>query len=115
MAKCDQGYICEVCGEPVQGIINSSLYLRYVIGEVAAHQLLSTPERHLLCDAELAQYISDEYFEDKYQSAGLSAGFFAKEHLDPAFVKQREELVSRGYQRLKEVISLKIPVSEYQL
>ena len=32
MAKCDQGYICDVCGDEVEEIIESDLYLRYVVG-----------------------------------------------------------------------------------
>ncbi len=32
MAKCDEGYLCEVCGEDVANISDSALYLQYVIG-----------------------------------------------------------------------------------
>ena len=32
MAKCEEGYLCEVCGQDVAEITESDLYLRYVIG-----------------------------------------------------------------------------------
>jgi hypothetical protein len=35
MARCDKGYLCDVCGEEVEEIVDSELYLRYVMGEVA--------------------------------------------------------------------------------
>ena len=34
MAKCDEGYRCEMCGRDVEAIAESDLYLRYVLGEV---------------------------------------------------------------------------------
>ena len=33
MARCDQGYLCEVCGGDVEAITDSDLYLRYVLGD----------------------------------------------------------------------------------
>ena len=54
MAKCDQGYLCEVCGEEVHVITDSDLYLRYVLGEVASRDLLAAPERHLACNPTTA-------------------------------------------------------------
>ena len=44
MAKCDQGYLCEVCGTDVAEITDSDLYLRYVIGEIDSRALLAAPE-----------------------------------------------------------------------
>ena len=41
MAKCDQGYMCEVCGDEVEDITGSDLYLRYVLGEVEARHLMT--------------------------------------------------------------------------
>ena len=38
MARCDQGYLCEVCGEEVEDISNSDLYLRFIIGEIDSRQ-----------------------------------------------------------------------------
>ena len=62
MAKCEQGYLCEVCGEDVEEITHSDLYLRYVIGEVDHRSLLSAPERHIRCNPVQAQFIVNENF-----------------------------------------------------
>ena len=43
MARCDQGYLCEVCGRDVEAITESDLYLRYVLGEVPIFQSAPTP------------------------------------------------------------------------
>ena len=32
MAKCEEGYLCDVCGGDVEEITDSDLYLRFVIG-----------------------------------------------------------------------------------
>ena len=63
MAKCDEGYLCEVCGKPVKSITDSHLYLRYVIGEIDSRALLSVPEKHIRCDPDLAQFIVDDKFD----------------------------------------------------
>ena len=110
MAKCDEGYSCEVCGEYVHNISQSDLYLRYIIGEITARQLLSSPERHLSCNPTLAQFIVDSKFEPV-----VLEGPFAKSTLDSASVAAREALVTRGWQRLQEVRSLNIPISDYPL
>ena len=34
MAKCDEGYLCEVCGKDVGKLTESELYLRYVVGQL---------------------------------------------------------------------------------
>ena len=34
MAGCERGYLCTVCGQDVEEITDSDLYLRYVLGEV---------------------------------------------------------------------------------
>ncbi|REK26251.1 MAG: hypothetical protein DWQ45_13470 [Planctomycetota bacterium] len=110
MAKCDEGYLCEVCGEPVESITGSDLYLRYVIGEIDSRALLASPERHLGCNPTLAQFISDDAFPEV-----VASGPFAKEHLDEEDVARRTDLVTRGWRRLKEVRRLKLPISEYPL
>ena len=98
MAKCDEGYCCEVCGEDVTSIADSDLYLRYVIGELDPEVLHTTPERHLRCNPVLAQFIDDAAF------AGVAIdGPFAREHLDEGFVTARVALVTRGYRRLREI------------
>jgi len=110
MARCDQGYLCEVCGEPVHNLSQSDLYLRYIIGEISSRQLLSAPERHLRCNPVLAQFIVDPRF-----TPVVAAGDFSKEHLDAGDVARREELVTRGWKRLQELRTLKISISEYPL
>lgn len=110
MAKCDQGYLCEVCGDEVEEISDSDLYLRYVIGEIDSRQLQSAPERHLRCNPVLAQFIVDEEFQPV-----TIDGPFDKRELDPPDVQQREELVTRGWQRLQQIPQLGIPISEYPL
>ncbi len=111
MAQCEQGYLCEVCGEEVEDITASDLYLRYVLGEVDPEVLHVAPERHLRCNPTLAQFIVDETFEPV-----AVEGFFGKQGLDPAFVKDEEARVTRGYRRLKEVfLEEGMPITEYPL
>ncbi len=110
MAKCDEGYLCEVCGEDVASIADSDLYLRYIIGLVDPELLHTSAERHLRCNPSLAQFIVDERF-----SPVLMDGKFNKRHLDHDYVRQREDWVTRGYQRLREVAQLDIPIIEYPL
>jgi hypothetical protein len=110
MARCELGYLCEVCGREVEAITDSDLYLRYVLGEVPPEQLHALPERHLRCNPELAQYIVDPAFPPV-----RCEGFFAKEALDPAFVATEEQRVTRGWRRLQEIPSLGIPIIEYPL
>lgn len=110
MAQCDQGYLCEVCGDEVEFVEGSDLYLRYILGEVQSRELLSTPERHLRCNPVVAQFIVDPGFEPVQVE-----GVFDKRALDPASVQEREALVTRAWQRLQEVRSLGIPISEYPL
>ena len=95
MAQCDQGYLCEVCGDPVEFIEGSDLYLRYILGEVEARALLSTPERHLRCNPV--------------------DGPFNKAEMDHESVSTRESLVTRAWKRLQEVRQLGLPISEYPL
>ena len=62
MAKCERGYLCEVCGQDVAEITESDLYLRYVLGEVPPEVLHRLPERHVRCNPVLAQFIADPSF-----------------------------------------------------
>jgi len=110
MAKCDQGYLCEVCGDEVEDITDSDLYLRFVLGEIEARFLMTAPERHLRCNPVLAQFIVDADFEPV-----AIDGPFDKRQMDPADVLAREELTTRGWRRLQEVRSLGIPISDYPL
>jgi hypothetical protein len=110
MAKCDEGYLCEICGEEVEGLVESDLYLRYVIGMVDPEVLHTTPERHIRCNPALAQFIVDDGFEPV-----AVEGPFDKRALDAEFVRQREQLVTRGWQRLRELMNAGLPISEYPL
>ena len=108
--KCDEGYLCEVCGEDVANVTDSDLYLRYVIGLVDPEVLHTTPERHLRCNPALAQYIVDDRFPPV-----ACEGAFDKRRLDAAYVAEREELVTRGYRRLCDVYRSDTPLIEYPL
>jgi hypothetical protein len=110
MAKCDEGYICDVCGHDVATITDSDLYLRYVIGMIDSETLHTTPERHIRCNPALAQFIVDNLFDPV-----ACDGLFDKQTLDPEFVKQREVLVTRGWRRLKQVVAEKLSIVEYPL
>ncbi|MCH2119522.1 MAG: hypothetical protein MK161_17710 [Pirellulales bacterium] len=110
MAKCDEGYLCEVCGKDVAEIIDSDLYLRYVIGMLDPEVLHTTGERHIRCNPALAQYIMADGFEPVVVS-----GAFDKRSLDADFVRAREALVSRGWKRLRETTGQEIPILDYPL
>jgi hypothetical protein len=43
MAKCEEGYLCDVCGQDVAELWESDLYLRYVIGLLDPETLLPRP------------------------------------------------------------------------
>jgi hypothetical protein len=111
MAKCDEGYLCEVCGRDVAEIIDSDLYLRYVIGELDPEVLHTTPERHIRCNPTLAQFIVDTEFQPPI----VVEGMFDKRLLDPAYVRERETLVTRGYRRLREVLNTEAAIINYPL
>ena len=110
MAKCDEGYLCEVCGLDVAELTESDLYLRYIIGMLDPEVLHTTPERHIRCNPSLAQYIVDSEFESVEVE-----GPFDKRQLDPVFVSQQERLVTRGWRRLKEVAGNDLKIIEYPL
>ena len=110
MARCDQGYLCDVCGAEVETLDDSDLYLRYVIGEVDPETLHNQKERHLRCNPTLAQFITAENFEPIVVS-----GYFDKKQLDPSFVVAEEARVTRGYLRLKELMTSHLTIAEYPL
>jgi hypothetical protein len=110
MAKCEEGYLCDVCGQDVAELVDSDLYLRYVIGMLDPEVLHTTSERHIRCNPTLAQYIVADDFE-----LVTVDGPFDKRQLDPDFVRERERLATRGWARLKEVAGLGIPIIEYPL
>lgn len=98
MARCEQGYLCEVCGSDVEHLWESDLYLRYVLGQVDPETLHTTRERHIRCNPTLAQFIVDPDFE-----AVAVRGAFDKRELDPNYVREQERLVTRAWKRLKEL------------
>jgi hypothetical protein len=110
MARCEQGYLCDMCGLEVEQITDSDLYLRYVLGEVAPDQLLRTPERHIRCNPVTAQFIADPRF-----SPVRCGGPFDRDNLDAAFVAEQEERVTRAWQRLQELPTLGLTIAEYPL
>lgn len=110
MARCEQGYLCDVCNQEVEDITESDLYLRYVLGEVRPEDLPHCRERHIRCNPTIAQFIVDAGFESV-----VCSGAFAKEFLDPASVVQQEGRVTRAWRRLQELPSLGLPILEYPL
>lgn len=111
MARCEEGYLCEVCGGDVGDITESDLYLRYVLGEVDPETLHVSPERHIRCNPVLAQFITAEGFEPIVLESA-----FAKSALDADFVQEEEERVTTAFLRLKEVFSMEgLPITEYPL
>jgi hypothetical protein len=99
-----------VCGQDVEAITESDLYLRYVLGEVDPLTLPKSPERHIRCNPAAAQYIVDAAFEP-----ALCTGLFAKENLDATFVREQEERLTRAWRRLQEIPTLGIAIPDYPL
>ena len=110
MARCEQGYLCDVCGEEVEEITVSDLYLAFVLGEVPPELLPTRRERHIVCNPERAQYIVDEAF-----APVRCEGFFAKGSLDPVYVAEEEARVTRAWRRLQEIPRLGIAIGNYPL
>jgi hypothetical protein len=108
MAGCERGYLCTVCGQDVEEITESELYLRYVLGDVEWEVLNRSPERHIRCNPILAQFILNQEF-----AAVEVDGVFSKAQLDPEFVKTEEARVTSGYLRLHELKTANLPISEY--
>ena len=81
-----------------------------LIGDVEARHLMTAPERHLRCNPVLTQFIVDPEFQPVFVD-----GPFDKRLLDPEEVAEREAQTTRGWQRLQEVRSLGLPISEYPL
>jgi hypothetical protein len=110
MARCEQGYLCEVCGEEVEDLTQSDLYLRFVLGEVDPERLHQLPERHLRCNPALAQFIVDPAFPPVSAS-----GAFAKSELDAEFVAAEESRVTRAFRRLQSLPALGLAIVDYPL
>lgn len=110
MARCETGYLCDVCGAEVETIIESDLYLRYILGEVPPELLPRQRERHIRCNPVLAQFIVDPHFPPV-----MAPPPFAKAELDRNFVQQEEFRVTRGWQRLQQVVRLGLSIADYPL
>jgi len=110
MAKCEEGYLCDVCDGDVEEITDSDLYLRYVIGMLDPETLHTTRERHIRCNPTLAQFIVDDDFPPV-----TVEGPFDKRLLDPAYVAERQTLITRGFRRLKELHGIDLPIIDYPL
>lgn len=112
MARCEQGYLCDVCGDEVESIRDSDLYLRYVTGEIPGQQLLAAPERHIRCNPVQAQFIEHAEF-----APVTVDGDFSRDAFPPEERRARTELLTRGWLRLQEIASLEqaIPLAEYPL
>ncbi|MEE2640935.1 MAG: hypothetical protein VX768_09940 [Planctomycetota bacterium] len=110
MAKCDEGYLCQVCGKEVKGITQSDLYLRFVIGRVDPETLHLQAERHIRCNPTLAQFIDSPEFHGLQVAEG-----FEKDSLDEQFVARETELLTRGFVRLKQLSGSDLPITEYPL
>ena len=108
--KCDEGYVCIVCGADVEAITESDLYLRYILGEIPLEKLHLYPECHIRCHPELAQYIVDAGFPPV-----KCDGPFAKTNLDSEYVVAEENRVTRAWRRLQEVPTLGIAITEYPI
>src|SRR2546426_587399 len=110
MVACEQGYLCDVCGKDVEAITDSDLYLRYIMGEVSPLALPTMRERHIRCNPALAQYIVDPAFEPV-----RCDGAFAKDDLDPAYVAEQDQFVTRAWRRLQEIPRLRLAIPDYPL
>lgn len=110
MAACDTGYICDVCGTDVEAIVDSDLYLRYIMGEVAPLDLPRQRERHIRCNPATAQYIVDPAFEPV-----VCESMFAKANLDAEYVREQEELVTRAWRRLQAIPASGLTIPEFPL
>jgi hypothetical protein len=110
MAGCERGYLCTICGQDVEEITESELYLRYVIGDLEWEALDRSPERHIRCNPVLAQFIVHDTFD-----AVEVDGPFAKTELDPEFVRNEEARITSGYLRLRELQGANLPIFAYPL
>lgn len=110
MARCDEGYRCEVCGRDVEALVESDLYLRYVLGEVPLETLHRLPERHIGCNPALAQYIVDVDFPPVE-----FGGAFDKRIFDLGYRTDEERRVTRAWRRLHDIPKLGLSIAEYPL
>jgi hypothetical protein len=108
--RCDEGYHCDVCQLDVEAIVDSDLYLRYILGEIPMEQLHLHPERHIRCNPSVAQYIVHPDFSEV-----ICEGMFSKSNFDREYVLEQEARVTRAWKRLQEIPSLGLTLIEYPL
>ena len=111
MARCDRGYLCQACHEPVDTMPESELYLRYVLGEIPAEWLPAMPDRHLRCNPEIAQFIEHPDFPPLTDDDPTTD----RRRIDPAAARARAERVTRAWLRLREIPAAGIPLAEMPL
>ena len=111
MANCDEGYNCDRCGEYVENVRESELYLRYVLGAVPAEELPREPERHIHCSPEFAQFIVD----DGFVPIRCDDPELDKRRLPEVVRVSQEQLFTAAWRRLQEVAGSGIPVDDYPL
>ena len=110
MAKCDEGYLCDVCGQDVAELTDSDLYLRYIVGMLDPEVLHTTAERHIRCNPTLAQYIVADDFEPV-----VVEGPFDKRQLDAAYVSRARAAAHPRLEAAQRSRRLGIPIIEYPL
>ncbi len=112
MARCEQGYLCEVCGDEVESIRDSDLYLRFVMGQLPVRELLTSAERHIRCNPVSAQFIDHPDFQPVTVD-----GDFDRRLFDPEDMRSRVELITRAWLRLQELAenAQGIPLPMYPL
>lgn len=110
MASCDEGYDCAVCGKHVEDMRESSLYLRYIVGEISLSALAAAQEAHLACNPFVAQFIDDEAFP-----VVVYEGPFSKSELPREEVDRMTDLYTGGWRRLLEVFGSGLPIQDYPL
>jgi len=110
MAKCDEGYRCDVCGGDVEAMADSDLYLRYVLGDVPLERLHLQAERHIHCHPALAQYIVADDFEPLE-----CPGPFNKRGLAAEYVLAQQLRVTNAWRRLQQIPKLGLAIPEYPL
>lgn len=103
MAKCEEGYLCEVCGGDVELLRDSALYLQLIIGWLDPETLHTRRECHLRCAPALAQFIDHPTFTPPV----VVEGEFGRAQLDQQFAAQRTALVTRGFLRLCEIDAMR--------
>lgn len=109
MANCDEGYNCDRCGEYVENVGVSELYLRFVIGAVPLDELPREPERHIRCAPEFAQYIVDPAFEP----VACDDPDLDKRALPDDVRRRQERLFTKAWRRLQWLRTTDLAVDEY--